>query len=325
MDIKLTLLTDPVPVGSYFWTEGVKRMVRMIRDRNKPREESKYRGHPAVTRSLVEGLQKIGIPYVYNPKSLSDVTEIMVVLSSLTALKQAIDLKKQGKIRKLIAGTNITFNIKKKSVFSADEIDLFLYNSKYTCDFYLDLLPSLRGRSEIWSAGVDVDYWLPACKDSSCKKVLLFEKLITGATPDIGEYKRILIERGYEVVLIKRTKNSFYALKEYKKILRECTFMVGFSGTESQGIAWAEAWAMDVPTFIWYNSTSIFKGKTYHSSTAPYLTEQNGCFFKDIDDFKTVLDRWGNGGFNFRPRKWVLENMSDEVCVRKLLELTNGI
>ena len=59
---KLTVLTDPVPVGRYLFSEQAKRVGRALRRLIKPLplyRRSVYRGHPAVTRSLVEGLKKI--------------------------------------------------------------------------------------------------------------------------------------------------------------------------------------------------------------------------------------------------------------------------
>ena len=59
----ITVLTDPVPVGRYFFGEKARSVVRRLRDMVSPRPtflRSRYRGHFGVTRSLVEGLQKIG-------------------------------------------------------------------------------------------------------------------------------------------------------------------------------------------------------------------------------------------------------------------------
>ena len=101
--------------------------------------------------------------------------------------------------------------------------------------------------------------------------------------------------------------------------------MVGFTRDETQGIAFAEAWACDVPTFIWSNSEPTYLGVAYGGSTAPYLTDATGVFFSNVDDFRELLSRWDRGGFDFKPRQWCRENMSDEVCARELLTIVRGV
>ena len=182
-------------------------------------------------------------------------------------------------------------------------------------------LPDLTGRCKIWPAGVDTIYWSPEHRSSVKKQVLLFGKQDAGPIPATDKYKGILSQKGYRVNTIKRGTDTFYTREEYKEALQNCSFMVGFSRSESQGLAWVEAWSMDVPTFLWHNDTNIINGKIVRTSTAPYLTEQTGCFFNNISDFEMLLDKWEAGRLNFSPRQWVLENMSDEVCARKLCVL----
>jgi hypothetical protein len=97
--------------------------------------------------------------------------------------------------------------------------------------------------------------------------------------------------------------------------------LIGFVLNESQGIAWAEAWSVDVPTLLWKQDYVTYKGRTYRSSTAPYLTPQTGVFFQSLTEFEKVFEDWDNNRNQFHPRQWVLENMSDEVRTRALCGL----
>ena len=60
MKEKFTILTDPIPHGKYFFIENFKKVLRNIRNTFSNPERvyyrNKYRGHFAVTRSLIEGL-----------------------------------------------------------------------------------------------------------------------------------------------------------------------------------------------------------------------------------------------------------------------------
>lgn len=63
------------------------------------------------------------------------------------------------------------------------------------------------------------------------------------------------------------------------------------SQSESQGIALAEAWAMDVPTFSWNPREFVYKMHTFKNvSSAPYTTSENGTLWKDIDELYCALN-----------------------------------
>ena len=92
---ELTILTDPVPYGRHFFVEPAKQIARRVRNIVSPRprykRSVKYRGHFAVTRSMVEGLQKIGVRSNYNPQRLAEVGEVVVVPAGFAALRRGLD------------------------------------------------------------------------------------------------------------------------------------------------------------------------------------------------------------------------------------------
>jgi len=96
--------------------------------------------------------------------------------------------------------------------------------------------------------------------------------------------------------------------------------MLGFVVCESQGLAWAEAWSSDVPTLILKRTSNVLQGRVYKNSSAPYLCSENGLFFDDFEDFKNKFKYWEGHREQFSPRAWVLENMSDEACAKRLFK-----
>src|SRR5947209_3178842 len=106
----ITVLIDAVPCGRHAFIEMLKKTARFIRGVVWPRPQyaiSPYRGHFAVTRSMVEGFQKIGCTVSYNPLRRADVGSIVVVPAGYSALRQAIRWKRAGAISTLIAGPNL--------------------------------------------------------------------------------------------------------------------------------------------------------------------------------------------------------------------------
>jgi len=320
---KLTVLTDPVPYGIYFPLEFAKNIVRKVKRIFKPIPHymvSKYRGHPAVTQSLVEGLIKISASANYNPKSYSQIGETVLVLSGISALKQAILLKRKGYIKKLLAGPNmVEMPSDFDSLAASPELDLYVINSEWTKKMYEDDCPSLIGRTVIWPAGVDTEYWRPGTNRKR-DTILIYEKQRKGPVGPIGPYKKWMEQQGYRVEVIKCGE---YTLPGFLKALQCAQLMIGFVIDESQGLAWAEAWSVDVPTLIWRNTSNKYRGREIETSAAPYLTDENGLFFNDFEDFKKVFSQWKNMMDSFRPRQWVLEHMSDKVSAKLLCQLAN--
>jgi len=322
MSKRLVILTDPIPRGRSFFIENAKTILRFVRGiliKPEPKlRNSKYRGHFAVTRSLVEGLKKINVEYALNPFFIKP-NDIVIVLAGIKTLQQAIQLKKLGKIKKLLAGPNVVvFSSDVNNLIASPEVDLCIVPSDWTIDLYLSENSSLQNRIISWPAGVDTNYWKPSGEERDI--VAFFEKPNKSPIPDTTDYKAFLEEMGYKVVSL--TYGRFTHV-EYLKILQSSLFLVGFVSNESQGIAWTEAWSCNVPTFLWRNTRDSYLGKSFPSSTAPYLTDDTGLFFDDINHFKTIIQENRNCHYQFNSRKWVLENMSDEVVAG--LILNNGI
>jgi hypothetical protein len=321
MNVQVSICTDPLCSGRYRLTEPIKASLRYFRDivRPPPRySRSKYRGHFAVTRSMVEGLRKIGVRTTYNPRKRSELAPVVIVPSGYAALKQAIDWKRSGKIRRLLAGPNLVdFPSEQRELLCAPQVDTLLVPGDWFRDNFINDCSELNGKVIPWPAGVDTRFWAPEMSVST-KSVLVYEKQNKWATTPVPDFLPQIERRGYRVRMIAYGK---YSAEEYLSALRDCCLMVGFSTDESQGLAWAEAWSTDVPTLLWNQESVTYKRRTYRTSSAPYLSSQTGLFFTSVQTFHEAFDRWESTRAEFRPRDWVLEHMSDEVCARALCKL----
>jgi len=313
----ITILTDPIPTGRLLIPQLCREAARGVRNILRPPKFNfgAYRGHYAVTRSLVEGLKKAGLRHNYNPRSLRQLADVVVVLADIRTLKQAIELKRKGYIRKIYAGPNIVvFSSDADSILASPEVDAVITPCSWVIDLYVEDNPTLEGRCFPWPAGVDIDYWKPAANQER-KQILIFDKQNKGPVGPIEPYADYLRGRGYPVQIL---QYGNFTHDEYLHALQHSRLMVGFVTDESQGIAWAEAWATDVPTLIWRNGTGYYRGRNYACSTAPYLCDSNGLFFDNLDDFSKQFTRWEESASCFTPRDWTISNMSDEACARDL-------
>jgi len=329
MKLGLTVLTDPISWGRDFWYEQAKSFIKSIKNlsiqKNNNLNLINYRGHPAVTRSLIEGLKKINASFNYNP-AFPNMSETVVVLSGIRTLKQAIRLKRDGFIKKLIVGPNVVnFASDYNSVLSSTEIDIVLTPSDWVSSLYLLDAPELSSRIFSWPAGVDANYW-KRVSIVDREKILIFDKRsIKNSDKRIEPFKNYLITKGWEVNVLERNASISYSREKYLHLLNESCLMIGFTvGHESQGIAWAEAWSCDVPTMIERGELDFQDGRRFACSTAPYLTKQSGIFFDNLDDFKNKFEIWEKNPRIFSPREWVLDNLTDEICASKLLDIVKN-
>lgn len=248
----ISILTDPAPFGRYAFTESVKTILRAVKRGLRPPphhhlQDNRYRGHFAVTRSLVEGLRKIGHPHNYNPSRRGELHENLIVLSGISTLRQGISLKRRGAVRYLLAGPNIICRPSDKgAILASREVDICITPSDWVSRFYEIDCPALQGRCRSWAAGVDTDYWKPIGQRDP-KLFVLYRKNNEGVSFDLVPYAGEVEGLGCRVQCM---DYGCYDHAGYLKLLQKASLIVGFVPHESQGIAWAEAWAADVPTLM---------------------------------------------------------------------------
>lgn len=298
VDGKLTILTEPV----------------------NPNNDGRYTGHYGVTRSLLEGLKELGVDFNYNPKYLHEVGDTVFVPGTIPGLYQAIDLKKAGKIKKLIAGPNLVVRPQDHNyLIASPEIDLYVVPSKWTQIAYQEDAPALEGRIKIWYAGINSSYWTPIKATKNTKNVLVYWK--TEGNEFCCSIENLLRKFGWNPV---RIRYGTYTLDHFKKLLSTVDFAVFISKFESQGLALAEAWAMNVPTLVWDPRYLNEHGKIYTSvSSCPLLTKKTGRTWKDLESLKNLLSKLDLS--KFAPRNWVLSNLTDKHSASLIMKLIEEI
>jgi hypothetical protein len=298
----------------------LKRCLNLLRLRLPPKNKIKYGGHFAVTRSLLDGLNSINQEFIYNPKKDAQFTEYCVVLSDYNALAKAIDMKRKGRIKVLLAGPNLfVLPTDSKGLISEPEIDYCLVPSVWVLNKYIQTEPKLTSRIKIWPAGVDLLDWpMNHINHNHLRKVLLYIKS-PSLMSNAQKYESML--RSNLVTVVKIIYGE-YTSAEYKKMLSDVDLCIFFSTAESQGIALLESWASNVPTWVWEGGfwTST-RGDVYPSSAAPYLNELTGNSFSSAEEFSDLLNSWEHLSKKYSSRAWVRKNMTDQICAQNLLNI----
>src|SRR6185295_7555943 len=176
--IQLTVFTEPIYAEGFLpRVRSVARPLKSLLKRKKVLSDKKYGGHYAVTRSLVERLQKIGADFNYNPINKRNIRENVIVLAGVERLRDAIALKKKGTIRFLMAGPNIVDDVRSENELVADPaIDYYIVPSAWVKELVIKDCSKLKDRVLCWSAGIDSQYWKPAKDKGERDEVLVYWK-----------------------------------------------------------------------------------------------------------------------------------------------------
>jgi hypothetical protein len=319
---KITVLCDPIPYKKDLIEQIIKRFYLAVKGLTLRlfgiNNFHFYRGHKAVTRSLLTGLKELNVSYEYNPYFIENCTEIVIVLSGIKTLKQALLLKKSGRIKKLVVGPNVVvFPSDFHFILNSCEINFCIFPSDWVLRMFENQIPDLTKKSIVWPAGVDVNFWTPVSKINTRKGLRNLKLLIYLKSDNIffeGLIKWISSTFNY----VDFIEYGNYKPNQYLSKLRESDCLIMLGGSESQGLALVEAWSCNVPTFVYSVNELKMTNFKVSCSSAPYLSCHTGVFFNSLLELQLKLESFES--FNFTPRNWVLDNLTDSKSVEGLLK-----
>jgi len=115
-----------------------------------------------------------------------------------------------------------------------------------------------------------------------------------------------------------------YSEAEYMDYLKGAKYGIWLDAHESQGFALEEALSMNVPLLVWnVRVMSQEYGSSYPdvpATTIPYWDESCGEVVYDWWDFTDVYSRFLSKLDSYRPRDFVIKELSIEVCEKRFLD-----
>lgn len=263
----------------------------------------KVRGPKKVVLNLIKGLEKIGYPYVIN-KAL-DTTERLWIHDDISALEKSSFIPDKVKT---LAGPNLFINPKD----IPDEINLskiiYIHPSQGVKEIWKKKGYE-KSPIEIWPVGIDTDEFKPTEKPK--KYILVYLK--NREEKDLESVKNILKSKEYKIV-----RYGNYNEKEYKEHLLQSKYIIWVGCPESQGLALEEALSMNIPVLV------IDEGKTECGevlTSAPYFNERCGLIINNFDNLENAIASMETQLLEFKPREYILENLSLEKQARDFVNL----
>lgn len=271
-------------------------------------------GPDTLRENLLRGLKKNSIKFNINPK-YEEIFENCVVLDDVEKLKDLINLKKKKRI-KIIAGPNLMIMPNEyDKILYKKQINKIIVPSLWVKKKYLEVSKNkLKNKIYIWASGIDHKYWRPLNNKKS--KILIYSKYIR----DNNIYNKC-------INFLKRNKLKYVLIKygnynslNYLSLLRSSSMVIFFSESESQGLAYFEAWSTNVPTLV-YNPRQAYRMpyKT-KSNSCPYLNKELGDEFNTFKDFKIKFVKLVKNR-KLKPRNLIIKNFSLKKSANKFIKL----
>jgi hypothetical protein len=190
----------------------------------------------------------------------------------------------------------------------------------YVClgDWMYDLFETgYRGRCVTWFAGIDAEAWPDLSGEAKDLDFILYDKVHW----DRDHYERAFIAPLREALAARglsfeTIRYGHYDHGTFRALLRRAKGLLFLSENETQGIAYQEAMASGVPVLAWDRGywadpqwREHFNAPPRASST-PFFSAACGERFTGLDDFGAALDRFLTRRQAYRPRDYVVDNLS---------------
>jgi glycosyltransferase involved in cell wall biosynthesis len=167
---------------------------------------------------------------------------------------------------------------------------------------------------------VDFDYWKPFPVVDQPRLPLIYLKV---AWPDLrDEVVHTLRQAG---IKFREITYGSYSPKQYKSLLQASSCVIYIGGSESQGLALLEAWAMNVPTFVFDAPSQVIylaDGRSMKLtrgdfSPAPYLTRGRGGLWSESSE----LPELELSAESYSPRAASISEFTDAIRAKHYLQI----
>jgi hypothetical protein len=282
--------------------------------------ERKTGGPYKVIINTLKGLDRIGYPYVLN-KNLLNYRHTWIHDSSQGLIEIALR-NVPGVVGPNIAVLPSDLPALRPSLGKC----IYLHPSKWCVDVW-KLMDFKECPLYSWPAGIDTDNFNFERRNDISHNVMVYWKRRDPVLLDqvLQELKRM----GF---LPKIIKCGEYSEEQFKMVMSTSVFGVWLGTSESQGIALQEALASNLPLIV-CDVQSLFEAygkhdyafpkrlKNFKPTSAPYFDERCGIIINDFSSLGKAIREISNNISYYKPREYVIENLSLEKQANELLSL----
>ncbi|GAB2983604.1 glycosyltransferase [Mucilaginibacter puniceus] len=309
---------EPDPDRWFKYDRYPRRIIRrIIRGKQKPG------GVMMVAIYLMRGLDKLGIPYRFNDYKYikNHPGEIACIIGKPHLL---FDKKWANPI---ILGAGIySHPIECPDIFERyPNLKCLLVPGEWMRDMFE---PYYGNKVLAWPVGIDTDNWQPADDDKPFD-FLIYDKVRWEHEKHEDELINPIIETLNTGGITYHTiRYGQYKPSDLKDKLSQSKAVIFLCEHETQGIAYQQILSTNTPIFAWdrggyWQDPYYYPEKVKYQpvSSVPYWDNRCGMKFTDISQFKTNLTGFLINRDSFKPRDYILENLTLEICAQKYVDI----
>ena len=242
----------------------------------------------------------------------------------------------------IIYGPGVSSHPLNNDFWNRADIRLLLISCEWFRQMYEQGLPR-KIPTAVWAAGIETEKWKPASKSSESGAASM------GKMTDFLIYDKVRWEHDrYENELLqpiradlnkrglsfKEIRYGFYREEEFHRLLSQCRAMIFLCEHETQGFAYQQTLSCGVPILAWerggfWQDPEFYPHRVKFApvSAMPYWDDRCGLKFEGSRDFAARLDEFIeiNKSSAFRPRDYILENLTLEKCAREYVRLVESV
>lgn len=245
--------------------------------------------------SIQRGFADLKITYSLNP--WKKITGAVLVIASPEALSWALQEKKKGLVKTVIAGPGISALPTDHNRLIADPaIDKVIVPTGVVKTHWTEDDQYFDGKAVVWTAGV-ADDGTGRISDGVC--------VVYSRNADEKLFSHIMETLWSHKVPIAVSNYGQFRSREYVRLLKKAKFLIYLDNFENQPLPLYEAWMADVPALVFGEIEGL-------------VPPGCGLLFKSSDDFETKLLEFQEKYASFHPRPYALTHYTDSISAGKL-------
>ncbi|AMR31817.1 hypothetical protein A0256_10490 [Mucilaginibacter sp. PAMC 26640] len=315
--------SEPDPDRWIRYDRYPRRLIRrLIRGKQKPG------GVMMVALNLMEGLKKINVPFRYNDYAhiQKHPEEIACIIGKPHLLTEKIWPNP------IIFGAGIfSHPIDDQNLLALHPtIKKILVPGNWMADMFK---PFYGDKVVAWPVGIDTKQWLPLNSLPKEFDFLLYDKVRW----EHDQYQGDLINPIIKILDKLNLTYQFirygnYTHNELTAKLKTSKAVIFLCEHETQGQAYQQILATNTPVLAWdrggyWQDPAYYPHRVKYGpvSSVPYWDERCGIKFENARDFETQLQVFQSKLAEFKPRNYVLENLTMEHCAELYLRIYKSV